>query len=728
MPKTILEYIGLKLTRLSTKLKSVKPDYKPYSSGDNVGKYKVYKKVNIKKLQVLISDTDRTTDITERFKEALPLQEYIKMDKEAFEKWINGVTQKDIKEIEKQQELFEKKIPYFVKYDKNYLWQIFYSKEDDKYFMLVPAKETENQTLAYVIKKKLEDDKTDIFVPICKEEVSDTYYSGKEIEDIITYIKLFTNQWPEIVEVQEDKENTLYIMGETKLRDNFSTKYRTVIKSIDEAKNFYTVLKALYVLATETNYQYKFDPGIDEEGNFTLSYDKKVINIKNIQEFISNETGRQQGLKYSLKNEIQQSKEKISKINEILKKQSEVYVKQEKQIFEFMNCKKSVIKRVKYFFSNNKKVIAENKNLLTRLNEEKNVSVKEIKEKEINVDKQDYSKFVDIFTVADLVKNSVEVKKISAEAKNLEADVKVLLLKQENMTRKTDNAQKYLDEIQKHKRNLFDFWRFTNKDNANELAEGQAQGENIKQRPIFNYDEDKDDLGLDVDSLQRQKLSDEECNAVYLSRYILPALNAIVTKSDTYLIDECYDSLKENLKNSDQRESIFGGMGDETDNIKKIKFKQHRENSRELYSILKFNNDTTLEDFKETCRNYGRLLNEAYNKISCKYDMEIYYDKRNKGFIKATINPYELVEDEENEKIYKAKISAENHILFFSNIIMYNNISRTLPVGMDETNEVLLKVGDIKEINKDKINIIVEKDLFNVDIRKVTLIEEAKRQ
>ena len=728
MSKTILDYIGLKLTRLSTKLKSVKPEYKPFNSGDNVGKYKVYKRVNIKKLQVLVSDTDRTTDITERFKEALPLQDYIKQDKEAFEKWINGVTQKDIKDIEKQQEQFEKKIPYFIKYDKNYLWQIYYSKEDDKYFMLTPARETENQALAYVIKKKLEDDKSDIFVPICKEEISETYYTGREIEDIVTYIKLFTNQWPEIVEVQDGKENTLYIMGETKLKDNFSTKYRTVIKDIVDAKNFYTVLKALYVLATETNYLYKFDPGIDEEGNFTLSYDKQVITIKNIQEFISNETGRQQGLKYSLKNEIETNKEKIEKINEILKQQSLIYVKQEKQIFEFMNCKKSVFKRVKYFFSNNKKVITENKNLLARLNEEKNISVKKIKEKEVSVDKQDYSKFADIFTVADLVKNSVEVKKISSEAKGLEADIKVLLLKQENMTRKTDNAQKYLDEIQKHKKNLFDFWRFTNKDNANELAEGQAQGENIKKRPVFNYDEDRDDLGLDVDSLQRQKLSDEECNAVFLAKYILPALNAIVTKSDTYLIDECYDSLKENLKNHDQYQSIFGGIGDESDNIKKLKFKQHRENPRELYSILKFTNDTTLEDFKETCRNYGRLLNEAYNKIACKYDMEIYYDKRNKGFITATINPYELVENEETEKIYKAKTSAENHMLFFSNIIMYNNVSKTLPVGMDETNEVLLKVGDIKEVNKEKINIIVEKDLFDVDIRKVTLIEEAKRQ
>ena len=728
MSKTILDYIGLKLTRLSTKLKSVKPDYKPFNSGDNVVKYKVYKRVNIKKLQVLVSDTDRTTDITERFKEALPLQDYIKQDKEAFEAWINKVTQKDIKDIEKQQEQFEKQLPYFIKYDKNYLWQIYYSKEDDKYFMLVPARETENQALAYVIKKKLEDDKADIFVPICKEEISETYFTGREIEDIVTYIKLFTNQWPEIVEVQGDKENTLYIMGETKLKDNFSTKYRTVIKDIVDAKNFYTVLKALYVLATETNYLYKFDPGIDEKGNFTLSYDKQVITIKNIQEFISNETGRQQGLKYSLKNEIETNKEKIEKINEILKKQSLIYVKQEKQIFEFMNCKKSVFKRVKYFFRNNKKVITENKNLLARLNEEKSISVKQIKEKEVSVDKQDYSKFADIFTVADLVKNSVEVKKISSEAKGLEADIKVLLLKQENMTRKTDNAQKYLDEIQKHKKNLFDFWRFTNKDNANELAEGQAQGENIKKRPVFNYDEDKDDLGLDVDSLQRQKLSDEECNAVFLAKYILPALNAIVTKSDTYLIDECYDSLKENLKNHDQYQSLFGGIGDESDNIKKLKFKQHRENPRELYSILKFTNDTTLEDFKETCRNYGRLLNEAYNKISCKYDMEIYYDKRNKGFITATINPYELVENEETEKIYKAKTSAENHMLFFSNIIMYNNVTKTLPVGMDETNEVLLKVGDIKEVNKEKINIIVEKDLFNVDIRKVTLIEEAKRQ
>ena len=39
---------------------------------------------------------------------------------------------------------------------------------------------------------------------------------------------------------------------------------------------------------------------------------KEVITIKNIQEFISNETGRQQGLKYSLKNEIEQCQKLVS--------------------------------------------------------------------------------------------------------------------------------------------------------------------------------------------------------------------------------------------------------------------------------------------------------------------------------------------------------------------------------------------------------------------------------
>jgi len=725
LSETILEYIGLKLNRLSTKLTKIKPTFTITKTVDNSGRYKVYKKINIKDLDILVGDSDRTTDIAQRYSEALPLQTYIKEDKEGFGQLVESCSLDNLKKIEKQQLSFQEHIPYFIKYEKNYLWQIYYSKDDDKYFMLFPAKEGEKEVLLYAIKKKLEGKKAEVFVPICKEEISDKFYSAKELEDIQNYIKLFTKQWPEIVEVYDGKQVKLYIMGETKLRDNFSTKYRMVLTSKEDAEDFYTVLKAVYVLTTETNYLYSFTPGIDEKGNLQFLYDKKAVTIKNIQEFISNETGKQQALKYTLKAKIENEKEQIEKIKDFLKKQSEVYVKQEKQIIDFMNCKKSLFGKMKYFFTNSKKITAENKNLLTRLKEE-NAEIETLGQKEEKLDNHDYTQFADIFTLADLVGNTMEVKKISAEEKNYAADIKVLKLKQKNMERKTENAQKYLDEIEKHKRSLFDFWRFTNKDNANELAEGQSQVEEMRPRLEFNFDDERDELGQEMDAMQRQVLTDEECDAVYLSKFILPALNSIVTKSDTYNIDECYDSLLQNLGNKEKYSDLFGGIGSESENLRKLKNKQHREIPRDVYNILKFTPETSLEDFKETCKHYGKLLSEAYNKIVCKYDIEVYYAARNKGFITATINPYELVDAQNADKIYKTKLS-NAHMLFFTNIIMYNNTSKTLPVGMDEDNGVLIKVGEIKEIGKEKLNIIVEKNLFDVEIRKVTLIEEGKR-
>lgn len=44
-------------------------------------------------------------------------------------------------------------MPFFIKYDDNYLWQIFYSTEDKKYYMLFPAKEGKTSVLFYLIKK-----------------------------------------------------------------------------------------------------------------------------------------------------------------------------------------------------------------------------------------------------------------------------------------------------------------------------------------------------------------------------------------------------------------------------------------------------------------------------------------------------------------------------------------------------------------------------------------------
>ena len=123
----------------------------------------------------------------------------------------------------------------------------------------------------------------------------------------------------------------------------------------------------------------------------------------------------------------------------------------------------------------------------------------------------------------------------------------------------------------------------------------------------------------------------------------------------------------------------------------------------------------------------GKYVNEAYQKIISPYEMNVYFVKRNKGFIIGDLNPYKLLEDEDINKIYKMKANEETHMLFLSNCIYYNNLNQTLPLGMDEGTTVITKVGDNKKIGDAEVNMLFEKDMFNVEIRKIRIMKEEKR-
>lgn len=59
----------------------------------------------------------------------------------------------DLKVIEKEQEQLQNQIPYEIKYEHNYIWQIYYSDVANQYFMLAPINETNNVCFILFIKK-----------------------------------------------------------------------------------------------------------------------------------------------------------------------------------------------------------------------------------------------------------------------------------------------------------------------------------------------------------------------------------------------------------------------------------------------------------------------------------------------------------------------------------------------------------------------------------------------
>ena len=97
-------------------------------------------------------------------------------------------------------------------------------------------------------------------------------------------------------------------------------------------------------------------------------------------------------------------------------------------------------------------------------------------------------------------------------------DINALKLKNKNLKRKLFNATAYVDEINKHKRSIFEFWKYSNKDEVASLDEGEEE-ENITKdmEKTFNYDDDFETFGNRADKLQRKYLTDDELESAFIA-------------------------------------------------------------------------------------------------------------------------------------------------------------------------------------------------------------------
>lgn len=791
MKNDVLEYIGLDLQNIPQTL--LKEESIHFSDFSNSNVYRVYEYVSVHDLEILITPLDRTADIRERYKTAKPLSAYLQADdrksKEIFNDVLDLASVNEIKRLENLQEKLEE-IPYFVKYDKNYLWQIYYSKEDNKYFMLFPANEGETSVLFYIIKKKLEKEDTKIFVPICKMDYKGIFLSSMQINDIENYIWLFTNEWPNIYEVSG---KYLYVTGHTKVKKLFNTYYRNVFDNKLDAEKFYMLLKALFILTTETNYKYNFEPYVNENGNLELEYvdenfeknngknkmhteldenNDNIITTGNLADFVDEQVELQKIRKTDLEEEIVRNEEILKELKEYVKKQNDIYVMQEKQIVMFLDCKKSFFKKISYFFKAKKFVMPKlDSKLDKKLGDElgENSLEDELSRKnEINLSGS--------YTIKELVSAFNSANEVEIKARAVRGDIKALKLKRENYARKIENAKKYIDEIESHKKSIFEFWKFSNKDELPALGEGESSESSETKN---NANLDKDLLGARADSLQRQKLSDEEINALYLFYEMPEAFNEnaksktknknddetkknivdegntkentgkAIEKNNSIDKDKLLEKILETLKNKTSKRSLDNLINDYSA-VKKINSKEHRENERNAISILKINENTTVEEFEDRVNHFKKAIESAYNKIYAITSMPVYIKKSDaqNEFILGDINPENLINentsknvieekdvnlkneasggkdktDKQEIEIVKIDLSNKGHALYLSNIVFFDNQNKTLPIGMDLSSKVVIKLNETPKDYKYRKVIYIFNRENDFDVKQIKIV------
>lgn len=749
-----LEYLGLDLDKIPEKFKKFEPlEYRAPRFYDEK-QYRQYRYIDIKDIQILLSPTNRLDDLSDRYKKARPLCEYLDNKNEdnilKYTTFLNMLKNMDINEveqIEKEQAKLNKNIPFKVKFHGNYLWQIYYSEITDKYFMIVPTEDIDYSTFFYLLKKQIENKKTGkIFVPISGVMYSNKLLKKSEFEDLENYLWLFTKDWPLIYEVYDKQNNlSIQIIGETNVYGKVRTFYRVELKTPEEAMEFYKLTKALFILQTELPNFYNFETNVDKNGSLEFYLDGQKIEYSHMVEFIREQYKIGLKRRKELRGKIRLYSKKLKQLQELVATQEIEYLAKEKQISTFLECKKSFFGKFKYYFKyskkNNKKMQQENDEEEIEIEEQPQDVKQEVKKekKKIPIKK--------IYTLEELITRYKELEELETRMKNLLMDVNALKLKTKNMAKKIENATKYIEEIDKHKKSIFEFWKYSNKDEMTVLPEGEQEEVNVikKIEKTFNYEEDIEEFGKKLDKIQRNNLSKEDTDSVYIATTdLIDVINKV--KNNNILPDEIEKNLKKLKSEAKEEKSlneeeydIFGNIIEDNTKVRKINNKRHRELPKDKFNILEISRNTMTIGYKLSLQLMAQNIIKALEKGIIPESLPVYKainDGKldNKNINVFNINPekemQEAIKAEGNSiNLYKINLKEGTKGIGFTNIIFYDNQNKTLPVGMDLSTKLIVDTSKLhlNLLNKKSFNVVdfedADDDFSDFIIKDVNVLE-----
>lgn len=740
--QTNLEYIGLDLNNIPEFIKNYRPlEFRPIR-GFNENKSRVYKYLNIRDIQIYITPRNKMDLLSKKYEECNQLYDYLKLESEddiirhsIFLKMVDKINLQEMERISKEQDVLNAKIPFEVKYSENYLWQIYYSDITKQYFMMVTLEDEEFEAFFYLLKKQIEayNENKDIYiyVPVCNTEYSGDLLTRNEITDTENYIWLFTKDWPFIYEVY-DKNGVMnvYIIGNTVCYEKLNSHYKIVIKNEEEAIKFFKLIKALFILQTETNGKYIFEPRIKKDGSLEFLYNGDIIEYDNLTNFIKTEF-------YKTDHEIDEIVENLNRCEKqkqelsiIEKNKVKEFQNKEKEISIYLDCKRSFFGKIRFFMQNKKKLKGKVKEIL-----DKEVEEKEEKKEEKKIFKEDdgIDRTKEFLTIEDLVLLIKAFERQDKKLKNDEMDVRALENKIKVLESKIKNATLYLKEIDEHNKSIFDFWKFTNKDNNLILSEIDTDEEisvtNLEK--TFDYTEDLEDLGKDIDKIIRKKLSKKECDSIFLvTTEILEFINMIKDKEELndkelQLIEQELNDIKEKTTIvtslfPKEEYDIFGGLSEDKTKIRVLAGRKHREIEKNMYRVIDVNKNTSLDRFIEKLKSIVRDIEKALAQIKAPMNLSLYIAEENvnkNSFEIYHVNPEEAINDIEStdEHICRINIKKGMPLVFLTNTIYYDNYNKTLPEGME--------LNDLVLIDNSKFDFIKKQDSFFRMNRKIERFE-----
>lgn len=733
-----LKYLGLDLEDIPDCLRYYEPIDFNISRLNNDKDHKVFRHIPIDKIEILLTPTLRSDSIKEKYSNASPLISYIEpiSDDEqkniekysTFLKMISTISIPDIENISNLQKEMEKKEPFRIKFNKEHLWQIYYSENTDKYFMLVSTEEQTYSECFYLIKKKLEFNKSNsrkvptIFVPINYLNYSEALLDRNEIIDVENYLWLFTKNWPLIFEVNDSDNNlSLHIIGDTYVFDKVKSTYKIKLETSEEAIKFYKLLKAAFILETEIKDIFKFTTKVDSKNNLELYYGQIKLDYDSLADFIKTQYMiAEEEIKAQTKS-CNEDEKVLKKLQEDVSQKEKEYLEKQKEIATYLEYRKTFFGKVRYYFKSAKlkKSPVDKKEMVDEeANEEKQAE-------EILKPMQIYTGEREFYSIDDLITIYSIYEKGEKYCKNLELDIKAMQNKLTSYETKVKNATLYIEEIDQHKKSIFEFWKFANKDEQLALDVGidtDNKTVNTQIRKSFDYESDFEQLGIEMDKTQRIKLSTDEQDSLFAVKSdILYLINMLRdNKMEKSVLENALLKLQNEFNKSRlyidlDTFDVFGNIEEDSRKIKYIGSRSHRENEKNKFKILNINKKIDVFDFTEKLQDVLNNIESATKKIKSTFDFSLYKLVQISENVKESCfdifnlnieNELSSFEDRGEGALNLIKINFKENmpLVFYTNTLLYDNNNKTLPEGMDLSTQVLLDCSkfDFELIKKTK--------------------------
>lgn len=687
----ILKNLGLDLQKIKKYFETVEPIDIRNIEIKSEKDYKVYKYIPIKDIEILITNSLRLDEPVKKIENMNIVPYFLdKKNIEEYNSFINSLQntyKEEITEIEEIQKEFALNVPSKIKYENDYLWQIYYVERTGKYYMIVPLQETKQQAFIYLLKKKIEKSKKNIYVPICNLSYKNALIDNGKINKLENYLFFFTKNWPSIYEVHNDEKTSIDIVGKIEIYEGIISDYKLHFENKEEINNFYGVIETLFDLQTELSNYFKFEIILDENAKIHFYYNHKEITSSNLKQFYIDE--------------IKQNLENIKKIEEIQKeltlelnklkieerKLNADLLNKQKQISTFLECKKTFLGRVKYFFKYSKK---------------KKENIEEtVPDEFYNAEDEGTIRHTYYEDIKDLIYICKELKGKTILATTTKLDIQNLNIKIEILKKKIENAKLYIDEIESHKKSIFEFWKFTNKDEKNQLTEGIVKvGSTTKIEKTFNLKEDFEEFGKQMDLAQRKQLNEDEQESILVTgTSVLKDINLLLKDKQVKLtkIEEQIEISNKNLN--------------------------HREIARKPEKYLGITEKTTDEEYANILKKVINHIESALKKNVVNVNLPVYtLNAPKKELATFEINSKKLIKDDKEINLYKVNVKQGTNLIVFSNVIIFNNRNQTLPIGMDYSSKVLLDLRNVKQKRQEtKSNYII--NLNEKRATKINIIE-----